>query len=50
VLYTAALALAFVNVYVSVTMYIVLLLYYALPGPFVLRRVTAWQARKELAA
>jgi uncharacterized membrane protein len=50
VLYAAAFALAFLNVYVSVTMYIVLLLYYALPGPFVLRRVTAWQARKELAA
>jgi uncharacterized membrane protein len=50
VLYAAAFALAFVNVDVSVAMYGVLLFYYALPGPIVLRRVTAWQAHKALAA
>lgn len=50
VLYAAAFALAFVSVCVSVGMYVVLLLYFALPGPFVLRWVTARQARKALAA
>jgi uncharacterized membrane protein len=49
-LYASAYALAYVDVYVSVAMYVVLLLYYALPGPFVLRRVTEWQARKGLEA
>jgi uncharacterized membrane protein len=50
VLYAAAYAFAFVNVYVSVAMYVLLLFYYALPGPIVLRRVTAWQAGKRLPA
>jgi uncharacterized membrane protein len=49
-LYATAFALAFVDVYVSIAMYLVLLLYYALPGPMVLRRVAAWQARKGRAA
>ncbi len=48
VLYAVAFGLAFVNVYVSVTMYAVLLFYYALPGPTVLRWITASQARKAL--
>jgi uncharacterized membrane protein len=50
VLYAAAFGLAFVNVYVSVAMYFVLLIYYALPGPTVINRLTAWQTRKALAA
>jgi uncharacterized membrane protein len=49
VLYAAAFALAFVDVSVSVAMYVVLLFYYALPGPIVLRWVAAGQARKALA-
>jgi uncharacterized membrane protein len=48
VLYGAAFGLAFVDVYVSVAMYVVLLFYYALPGPMVLRWVAADQARKAL--
>jgi uncharacterized membrane protein len=50
VLYAAAFALAFVDVYVSVAMYLVLLFYYALPGPMVIRWVAARQSRKALAA
>jgi uncharacterized membrane protein len=45
-LYATAFALAFINVYVSVAMYVVLLFYYALPGPWVIRWVTAREARK----
>lgn len=50
VLYAAAFALAFVDVSVSVAMYVVLLVYYALPGPMVLRWVTTWQTNKAYAA
>jgi uncharacterized membrane protein len=50
VLYAAALALAFVDVHVSVAMYLVLLLYYALPGPIVLRWVAAREARRAVEA
>jgi uncharacterized membrane protein len=46
VLYAVAFALAFVNVYVSVAMYALLLFYYALPGPVVIRWITAWQRTK----
>lgn len=46
VLYAIAFGLAFIDVYVSVAMYVLLLAYYALPGPIVIRRVTAWQTLK----
>lgn len=42
--YAIACALAFVNVWLSVSMYVVLLLYYALPGPAVIRGLTARRA------
>lgn len=45
VFYALAFALALVNARLSLVMYLLLLLYYALPGPFVLRRVSAWRAR-----
>jgi uncharacterized membrane protein len=43
--YAVAFALALVNPRVSLGMYVVLLLYYALPGPIVVRGLTARHAR-----
>ena len=48
VLYAIAFVLAFVDVTVSIAMYVVLLFYYALPGPTVLRWATARHARASL--
>ena len=45
VFYGIAFLLALVNARISLGMYAVLLLYYALPGPIVLRRMTAHRAR-----
>ena len=45
VFYAVAFALALVNPRLSLGMYLVLLFYYALPGPIVVRRMTARRAR-----
>ena len=44
--YGLALALGFLHPYLSLTMYVVLLFYYALPGPAVIRWMTARRARR----
>jgi uncharacterized membrane protein len=46
VFYALAFALAFVSVTISVGMYPLLLIYYALPGPAVIRWMTARRARR----
>lgn len=43
--YAVAFALALVSVRVSIAMYVLLLVYYALPGPAVVRRLTARRSR-----
>lgn len=50
VLYGATFLLTFLNVHVSDAMYLVLLFYYATPGPSVLRWMTSRQARRATAA
>ena len=47
VFYGVAFALTFVDAYLSVVMYILLLLYYALPGPAVIRLMTARRAHRK---
>jgi hypothetical protein len=46
IFYGIALMLAVVNPYLSVVMYMLLLLYYALPGPSVIRWMTGRRARR----
>jgi uncharacterized membrane protein len=50
VFYGVAFALTFVDAYLSVVMYILLLLYYALPGPAVIRLMTARHAHRKAAS
>jgi hypothetical protein len=50
IFYSLAFVLAFVNARVSMAMYVILLLYYALPGPGVVRWVMSRRARRAAAA